>query len=379
MVDSTSRKRISQILLLFLGATAIVYCWMYVVRRTLPAAPPGTVADLYKGVPPETNPWLEPWQRWDTPHYQAIAERGYGAFDTALFTPPLYPLLMRLFAPAFRGNTLASGLIISGLGFLGCLVALYSLARLELPEEKDAFRAVTYLAFFPTAFFLAAAYSESIFLLMVILGFYCVRRNQWAAAGLFGALAGLTRTPGALMTIPLAWAAWEARGTAGHRAWLAPVLAGLGSMVFPLYVRFGLGLPPTAILDALNARGGHLAFIGWNLIVASSRILQGWLWQENLIELFFSLLFIVLTVDIWKRLPRIYGIYSVCLMVLFLSRLGAPQPLSSMARYVLEIVPAFMLLALWGREARLNRIILYPSWMGLLFFSAQFAIWGWVG
>jgi len=103
------------------------------------------------------------------------------------------------------------------------------------------------------------------------------------------------------------------------------------------------------------------------------------LWQENLIELFFSLLFIVLTVDIWKRLPRIYGIYSVCLMVLFLSRLGAPQPLSSMARYVLEIVPAFMLLALWGREARLNRIILYPSWMGLLFFSAQFAIWGWVG
>jgi hypothetical protein len=50
-----------------------------------------------------------------------------------------------------------------------------------------------------------------------------------------------------------------------------------------------------------------------------------------------------------------------------------------MARYVLEIFPVFLLLAVWGSKAWINRLILYLSVLGLLFLSAQFAIWGWVG
>jgi hypothetical protein len=50
-----------------------------------------------------------------------------------------------------------------------------------------------------------------------------------------------------------------------------------------------------------------------------------------------------------------------------------------MARYVLEIFPAFLLLAIWGRSPWVNRLVLTLSLLGLLFFSAQFAIWGWVG
>jgi hypothetical protein len=72
-------------------------------------------------------------------------------------------------------------------------------------------------------------------------------------------------------------------------------------------------------------------------------------------------------------------VYAVTLMLLFLTRLGSPQPLVSMARYVIEIFPAFLVLAAWGRRPGINRLILYLSWLGLLFFSAQFAIWGWVG
>jgi Mannosyltransferase (PIG-V) len=374
-----SLRTFSRITLLFLLVSAILWVWMWGVRQVFPNNPPSILQNMYKSVAPETNPWLEPWQRWDTLHYQAIAERGYSAFDSALFTPPLYPFLMNISAPIFGSNTLASGLFISSLAFLACLIAIYLTARLEFTSESDAFRTTLFLASFPTAFFLAAAYSESLFLLGAIMCLYSARKRQWLASGLWGAMAALTRTPGPFLVFPLAYTAWQAWRGGEWRSWLAPFLTGLGALAFPLYVWIGLDKSPTAILDALNTRGGHLTIPGWNLVEAAIRVLHGQLLEENLIELLFTLLFIVLTIFIWKKLPRIYGIYAATNMLLFLARIGSPQPLVSMTRYVLEIFPAFLVLALWARKTWVNRMILYLSWFGLLFFSAQFAIWGWVG
>lgn len=374
-----NRTQIQKIVLAFLAVSIPLTVWMWAVRQVIPVSPPVSSDDLYKGVARETNPWLEPWQRWDTPHYQAIAERGYSAFDTALFTPPLYPLLMRSASIFFDGNMLASGRFVASLAFLGYLIAFFFLARLELPAEQDAWRALTYLILFPTAFFLVAAYSESLYLMFVTLSLLSAQKNKWMSAGLFGALAAFTRIPGMLMIVPLGWAAMEAWKRGDRRAWLAPLLGGAGALLFPLYVWLGLGLPPTAILDALNTRGGQLALPGWNLIEAASRILHGQLVGENIFELTFALLFTALTIAIWKKLPRIFGVYAVTMMLFFLARLGSPQPLSGMARYVLEITPAFLILALGGRNPWAHRLITYTSIFGLLFFSAQFAIWGWVG
>lgn len=380
MIMKIQWKAWKYLITIFFATWIFIWGWMWLVRRIYPAnTTPDLILRPYMGVTPETNPFLEVWQRWDTLDYQAIAERGYTAFSTALFTPPFYPLLMRLFAPLFNGNTLASGLLISGLAFLGCLIVFYLLVRLELPEQNDPLRSVMYLAFFPTAFFLIAAYSESLFLLAVLLCFFAVRRRQWFLAGICGGLASFTRTPGPFIIVPLTWAAWEACRAGDGRGWIAPILTGIGAIAYPLYVWIGLGLPPTAILNALNKRGGYLTLPGLNLVESFSRILRGQLVAENMIELGFSLIFIALTVFIVKQLPSIYGVYSVTFMLLFLARFGSPQPLISMARYVLEIFPAFMVLSIWGRKVWINRIILYLFWLGLLFFSGQFAIWGWVG
>jgi hypothetical protein len=369
---------ILHVVMIFAAVRLFLNVWMWAVMQVLPSAAPASLSNLYKGTALETNPWLEPWQRWDTPQYQAIAERGYQAFDTALFTPPLFPLLMKGFAPLFNGNTLAAGLFISGMAFLACLLAIHQMARFEFEDEKAALRATLYLAFFPTAFFLAAAYNESLFLLAAMLSLYSARRTKWMAAGLWGAVAAVARTTGDLLVIPLVFAAWESSKRKDWRAWLAPFLTGMGALIFPVYAWLGLGRSPLDLLTA-HTRGGHFTFPGWNMVQATIRILRGQLVEENLIELAFSLLFIVLTVFICKKLPRIYGIYAATLMLLFLTRLGLPQPLVSMARYGIEIFPAFLLLATWGRRPASNRLILYLSWMGLLFFSAQFAIWGWVG
>ncbi len=368
-----------QIALLLSCFYLLIWGWMWTVRRIFPDNPPTIHEEMYKGVKIETHPWLEVWQRWDVPHYQAIAERGYQAFETALFTPPLFPALIRLLTPVFNGNTLVAGLFVSALALWTGMVGLYQLAMLEWGKEQDAFRVLLMMISFPTAFFLAAPYNESVYLAGAILSLYHVQRGNWRTAGLWGAWAALARITGVLLILPLSYAAWQAWRQGQRKAWYAPGITALGALAFPVYVWIFLGKAPTEILRANYARGGYLTIPGLNLLEAIIRIQKGMLLEENILELFFLLLFILFTPLIFKHLPRIYGIYSLTLLIFFLSRMGFPQPLVSASRYVIEIFPAFMLLAIWGRAPHIRYLILAFSWFGLLFLSAQFAIWGWAG
>lgn len=239
-------------------------------------------------------------------------------------------------------------------------------------------RAAVYLISFPTAFFLFAAYTEAIFLLAVVASLLAARQGKWGWAGLWGAVAALTRAPGFLIVLPLAYAAWEAWRRGDRKGVWAVIIPLAGTALFPAYVWFGLHQPPAAILNAVG-RGGSLTIPGLNMLEAVRRILAHQLPEENTIELDFTLACLPVAVLIWKNFPRIYGIYTVTYLLLFLARMGSPQPLVSMARYVLEIFPAFLLFARWGSRPWVNRVYLYLSWAGLLFFSGQFALWGWVG
>ena len=83
-------KRILHIALFWFVIRIVLGVWMWGIGDIFHAAIPVKSLDSYKGVLLETNPWLEPWQRWDTPQYQAIAERGYTAlilhYSLLLFT-----------------------------------------------------------------------------------------------------------------------------------------------------------------------------------------------------------------------------------------------------------------------------------------------------
>ncbi len=368
-----------KLIILWLAMWLFLISWMWAVRQVFNAPLlPDSVLRPYLGTPLETNPWLEPWQRWDTPQYQAIAEKGYNAFDTALFTPPLFPFLMNLVS-TLTGNTLSAGLLVSGLATLIALMGFQKLAKIELINSEDTFRSTLYFLSFPTAFFLFAAYSESLYLAAAIFCLYFARQNKWVLAGIAAGLAGLSRISGFFILIPFTYAVWQAWQSGDKKGWRG-LLAGVALMgLFPVYAWLILNQSPFDIFAAHRQRGGTLTFPGLNIIEASRRIFGGFQVMENSLELIFTLIFIALTVFIWKNLPRIYGIYSLTLMLFFLTRMGSPQPLVAMARYVLEIFPAFFMLAQWGRTAWINRIILYVSWLGLLFLSAQFAIWGWVG
>lgn len=366
----------------FVFVRILLTLWMWTVRQVI-AEPvsPDPILRPYLGVAIETNAWLEPWQRWDTLHYQAIAERGYAAFEGALFTPPLYPNLMGLVASLTGMSTLVAGIVISNLAYLGALLAFYKLALEEIKDDQAALRATLYLALFPTSFFFLAAYTESLLLLGAALAIYAAHKRRWLKSGASAAVAALSRLVGATLVIPLGYAAVsEFRKSKSFRPLLAPIGAIAGAIVLPLYAWLGLGLDPLAPLRAQTARfHGGFSIPGANLLQAFRRLALGEAFIADAFDLVFLILFIACGYFVWKKYSRMTAIYYVSMLSLYLVRVAGSQPLLGTSRYVLTLFPAFFVLAEWGRRPWVNRAILYTSIVGLLFLSGQFAIWGWVG
>ena len=103
------------------------------------------------------------WARWDSVHFLRIAERGYSPAEAAFY--PLYPGLLAGLGRVLGGHYIVAGIALSLAAALGSFVLLERLAEERLGGD-GARRAVLYLAFFPTALFLQAVYSESLFLLL---------------------------------------------------------------------------------------------------------------------------------------------------------------------------------------------------------------------
>ena len=191
-----------------------------------------------------TSPFWDTFARWDSGYFEGIARSGYapladGRSNIAYF--PVYPLLIRAVARLFGRQHAAfyiSGIAIAWLSFVLAMVALYYLARLDLPPRRAA-RAVLLTMIFPFAFFFGVAYSESTFLLFVVLAFYGFRTRRWLLGGLCGAVATATRVPGVMILPALGWLAWrQAQPTLRDRAGAAAglVLAACGVGAYSLYI-----------------------------------------------------------------------------------------------------------------------------------------------
>ena len=365
---------------LYAAIFVLVWAGMWSAYRILGARPDTT--HPYVGVTPETNDLLAVWQRWDAVQYQAIAAHGYGAFPNALFVPPLYPALMRWLAPLTRGNTLLAGLLVSNIFGMLAAVALQQLTLKIFHDPTLAQRTLLYFLSFPTAFFLFAPYTEALFLAGALWYFYFARERRFAIAALWGGFAAMSRLTGALLIVPalyLAWEAWQERRTVN--AWLPPAGIALGASVFPLYVWLRLHLPPWTPLTVQSTRfHGGFTFPGINLWQTARQISLGIYALPNAVDLAFTLFFIAGALMVARsRLPRALVIYTAAYMLLYLARIADVYPLLSMPRYGFILFPIFMVLAQWSQSSPWrHRLILYTSWVGLLYLSGQYALWGWV-
>ncbi|NJN80627.1 MAG: hypothetical protein HC797_09265 [Anaerolineales bacterium] len=253
--------------------------------------------------------------------------------------------------------------------------------KFELKDEQFARQAMMYFVLFPTSFFLFAPYTESSFILGSIYCLLALRKEYWVAAGTWGMLAAASRLTGAIVILPALWSAWgNWKQNHQWKVWSAPLLILIASISFPIYAWLELGQSLFAPFQAQSQRfHGGFSFPGVNIFRAFQQVLAGNYVSTNLFDVIFILIFFWLGVLVWKQLPRVYGIYYWSFMFLYLTRIADVYPLLSIMRYVLALFPAFLLLPKYGQNPIVHRVIIYLFMISLLFFSAQFAIWGWVG
>jgi Gpi18-like mannosyltransferase len=140
------------------------------------------------------------YSRWDSGWYEKIAAFGYITPKSAAFFP-LYPMLMKMLS-IFTGISLISaGLIISNISFL---MVIYFARKLFLIDysEKETNMIILLLIFFPTSYYFSAVYTEALFMLLVLLTIYNIRKRNWMLAGIAGFFATLTRNTGVFLVLP---------------------------------------------------------------------------------------------------------------------------------------------------------------------------------
>lgn len=142
-----------------------------------------------------------PWANFDGIHYLHIAGRGY--VDEARFLPA-FPILLRALywgAPLSLGQVLM-GLLVTHVSFGAALVVLYHLLRLDYSHRQTE-QQLLLLLLFPSSFFFVSVYTESLFLLLLVVSLYAARRGQWLVAVTAGMLLSITRLTGILIVLPL--------------------------------------------------------------------------------------------------------------------------------------------------------------------------------
>ena len=181
--------------------------------------------------------------RWDAGWYMSVARIGYmwtprdvGRQQNVAFFPA-FPMAMRVMGRLFGGSGVAylyGGLAISHVAFLWALVLLYQLARDDLGDAPAAAAGVTLLASYPFSVFHAAVYTESRFLLAVVGAVLAFKRERWVHACLWGALAGLTRPNGVLLSLTVAVLAFGPRPKRPRGEARRVPVGGLAAIVAPI-------------------------------------------------------------------------------------------------------------------------------------------------
>lgn len=292
------------------------------------------------------------WLRWEGIRFLAVADHGYVGPEstpnaTAFF--PLFPLLLRALTAIGIPGVLA-GMLISAVASWVALAYLYLLS--EEHGRGTGRRAVLYLALFPTAVFLIAPYSESLFLAGAIAAFYYARRERWHLVGIPAAVAMGARFAGVFLLAGLVVEFLRQRPSSPARmanaslSVLIGLLPLLGYAAFlsqakgdPFYFfvdqRLGWGRAFTGPLASLATSIGNLDLTDSANMMMSYRLeLAGAAFGIALVG--------------WAMARREWG--YAAFMGLTMAALLTSTEYMSVPRIVLTFFPAAIFMASWTRE-----------------------------
>jgi len=360
-----------------------------------------------------TNLLINGWFRWDTGFFLKIAASGYAQGDGSTAFAPIYPLLINVVAYVTGGNFLLAALIISN-GFCLIVIALfYITARHELNDSGAAYRSVFLLLCFPTAFYLFAAYPESLFLAFLLTSWVAARNNRWLLAGVTASIATLIRFQGITIVLMLALLWYIENGLNFKELFVLgseAVIRAYKSKDFGYILQyfqifkpvFYIFLPIIILLvyiiwawmngfsimtDSYNQYWDNPLIAPWySMGLLVNRLRYGKLILWDYLNLAIFVLFIILAINGIRKLHPALSVYSIFTMSIIawisLGRLLiSPQTgavLVSFMRYALTLFPLFFIMGV--RTKNHARLILIGSCFlliqsGLIY---MFLNWIWV-
>lgn len=356
-----------KILFLFLIWKAILMLTLFYGIKYIPL---GHTDRFLGGGPINFNiaPELFSWANFDGEHYLAISIFGYKPLEQAFF--PVYPLLINILTKPFNSylfltlvNSTIVGLLISNISFFLALLILYKLIIIDY-SNKIAFLTIIMMLIFPTSFFFGALYNESLFLLLSLLAYFCVRKKKWAFASLFGFIASATRVFGVFLFL----------------AFLVEVIIQKEKFVrwfWILFIPFGLIF--YMIYQYLTV-GDFFAFYNLQTIVGEQhqlgivalpqvyfryiKILLSFdsanpLYQTIFLEFSAGVIFFILPILGFLKKVRLSYIFYALIVFLVPTFQGS---FSSLPRYVLIIFPSFLVLSLL-----VNKLSLFTKFFLIIF------------
>ncbi len=208
--------------------------------------------------------------KWDSGWYLSIVTGGYpdavspGEPSSIAFFP-LFPLIIRGVAQSTGLSPLAAGVVVSLLGGMAGVIAVYLFAE-EVAGQICAQKAAALWSFFPGAFVFSMVYTEGLFVAAAAVSLLALLRQQWVLAGLAAAAASGTRPNGLVLAACCAYvalpAAWRGRCL---RPLVSVALAPAGAIAYALYLEVHTG----SAMNWLRANDGFGQQADWGASVWS--------------------------------------------------------------------------------------------------------------
>jgi Gpi18-like mannosyltransferase len=334
--------------------------------------------------------WYHRLLRWDSGWYKVIASEGYkyngdpGLSQTVVFYP-LYPAISRLISEILRIDLIDSMLLASNLAALAAVLLLFKLIR-ERFDDRIAIATVAMISFFPSSVFLSAGYTESLALLLMVLFFLAVAREQFLAAAVFAGLAAATRSSGTVLFLVLLWELRRCRSTRRFLIEAVPIsiIATAGLWLYIIYLGFAFGHP-------MAFAEGQAAFHENTTLLA--RLLSAMMLEPfgkiNLTDIspagldqWFTVIFIALIACSWfSGISRGMTLFAALLLALpYFTLSGGPAGFTSMARFNIVSFPLFASMALLTERWRWTGPAIVGLFGGLLLiYAALFTQGQWIG
>lgn len=297
-----------------------------------------------------SNFLLYPFGNFDGAYYLLIAAKGY-TVNAGFF--PLFPLSIHLFTwnlMSFDPIQYFAGIALVSLFFISALFVFYKLIKLDY-KENIAASSIIFLLIFPTSFFFASIYSESLFLLLSLFSFYFARKKKWICAGLFAGLLSATRLVGIAMFPALLYEYFRHEKNKSLTKLFSIFISPLGLISYAFYNYFKWG-NPFYFIEAQgnfqNNRSVDSVVLPAQTIFRYFKILTSvspnlYEWWVSFFEILFFIFTLVLFYIAWKKKIRIsYLIFGVlCFLIP-----ASSGTFSGLPRYILTIFPLFIVLAL---------------------------------